>query len=83
MRLAMPDSAVTGINVQGAHTGRTTRYDGRIVTVTNPQHQRALRGLGAFPINLGGQPAGGYRCTCGFASFFKTCSRCGGPCDKE
>jgi hypothetical protein len=26
----------------------------------------------------------GYRCTsCGFGSFVKTCSRCGGTCEKE
>lgn len=27
--------------------------------------------------------AEGYRCTCGFGSWFKTCSRCGGTCERE
>jgi hypothetical protein len=25
----------------------------------------------------------GFRCTCGFGSFFATCSRCGGQCPRE
>lgn len=86
-RLCLPDGAVRGVDIQGAYTGATTAYtagrDGT-VTVTNPQHERALRELGAFPANLGGRPRGGYRCEpCGFGSYFKTCGRCGGTCEKE
>lgn len=86
-RLCLPDGAVRGIDIQGAQTGTTTSYtagrDGT-VTVDNPQHEKALRQYGAFPANLGGRPArGGYRCACGFASYVKTCSRCGGTCEKE
>lgn len=83
MKLAMPDGAVRGVEVEGAYTGATTSYNGPIVEVTNPQHERALRELGAFPANIGGRPRGGYRCECGFGSFFTTCSRCGGTCAKE
>lgn len=84
MKLAMPDGACVGVTVEGAHTGRTTSYDGRIVDVTNPRHVRALRDLGAFPVNLGGRPSGGYRCGgCGFLGYFATCGRCHGSCEKE
>lgn len=84
MKLAMPDGAVRGIEVEGARTGTTATYSGPIVEVTNRHHERALRELGAFPANIGGRPRGGYRCAdCGFGSFFTTCSRCGGTCDKE
>lgn len=84
MRLAMPDGAVMGIQIEGARTGATTSYDGRIVDVDNRQHLKALREYGAFPVNVGGRTvAAGYRCTCGFASFFKTCGRCGDTCARE
>lgn len=86
-RLCLPDGAVRGVDVQGAITGATTAYNaGRdgTVTVTNRQHERALRELGAFPANLGGRTRGGFRCTdCGFGSYFAACSRCGATCDKE
>jgi len=87
-RLCLPDGAVRGVDIEGARTGvRTGSYtpgrDGA-VTVDNPRHIRALRELGAFPANLGGRTRGGYRCDgCGFGSFFTTCSRCGGACQKE
>jgi hypothetical protein len=82
VKYAMPDKACVGVSVEGTGGGKT-HYDGRIVEVTNPRHQRALRELGAFPINLGGVPDGGYRCGCGFRSYFSTCSRCGERCEKE
>lgn len=86
-RLCLPDGATCGVDVEGARFGGTTRYtpgrDGT-VTVTDPKHVRALRELGAFPANLGGHSKGGYRCpTCQFRAFFKSCSRCGGTCEKE
>lgn len=85
MKMAMPDGAVMGVRVQGAQTGATTSYDGRIVDVSNPQHIKALKDLGAFPANLAsGSPRGGYRCgSCGFGSFFIGCGRCGGTCSRE
>lgn len=85
-RLAMPDGAVRGVTIDGARTGRSRTYAGRIVDVANPQHEKALRDLGCFPVGtaLGRSSAAGRVCTaCGFGSFFVTCSRCGGTCEKE
>lgn len=86
-QMCLPDGAVRGVDIEGARTGiRTGSYtpgrDGT-VTVDNPRHIRALREMGAFPANLGGRTAGGFRCKCGFGSFFKACSRCGGTCERE
>ncbi|MFJ8606367.1 hypothetical protein ACIRH0_04135 [Streptomyces sp. NPDC093675] len=85
-KLCLPDGAVRGIDIQGAQTGSVTSYtagrDGT-VTVDNPQHERALREYGAFPTNLGGRTRGGYRCACGFGSYFRTCSRCGETCERD
>lgn len=83
MKLAMPDKACVGVSVEGAQTGTKTHYDGRIVDVENPRHQKALRDLGAFPVNLGGRAEGGYRCECGFRGYFATCGRCGDVCERE
>lgn len=84
MRLAMPDKACVGLEVEGAQSGRTKGYYGRIVDVDNPRHEKALRDMGAFPVNLGGRPVGGYHCTaCGFHSYFTHCSKCGGTCTRE
>lgn len=86
-RLCLPDSAVKGVDVEGARLGFSTSYNaGRdgTVTVDNPRHEKALRDLGAFSANLGGRTRGGWRCrSCGFAAFIKTCSRCGGDCERE
>jgi hypothetical protein len=85
MRLAAPDGAIAGMEVKGAQTGHVTRYDGRIMDVENPIHIKALKSEGAFAASLSGRTRRslGYRCTCGFGSFVKTCSRCGGECEKE
>ncbi len=86
MRLVAPDGAVAGMEVKGAQTGQVTRYPGRIMTIDNAQHARALMSEGAFPASLaGGTRRGlGYRCpACGFGSFLKRCGRCGATCEKE
>jgi len=86
VRIAAPDGAVAGMEVKGAQTGHVTRYNGRIMDVTNPQHVKALLAEGAFAASLSGtaQRTDGYRCpACSFGSFFKTCGRCGGECEKE
>lgn len=84
MQLAMPDKAVTGVDVEGAQTGRSTHYEGRIVNTDNPMHIRALLDLGCFQTNLGGRVRGGYTCpACSFQSYFAACSRCGATCVKE
>lgn len=87
-RICLPDGAVRGVDFEGARTGArlgsyTPGKDGT-VTVDNPRHIRALREMGAFAANLAGRTRGGYRCaTCSFGSFFKSCSRCGGTCERE
>lgn len=86
-RMCLPDGAVRGVDIEGARTGArmgsyTPSGDGT-VTVDNPRHIKALREMGAFPANLGGRTSGGFRCICGFGSYFKTCSRCGGTCERE
>lgn len=87
-QMCLPDGAVRGIDIEGARTGArlgsyTPGRDGT-VTVDNPRHIKALREMGAFAANLGGRTCGGFRCvTCGFGSFFKKCSRCGGTCERE
>lgn len=86
MRIAAPDGAVAGMEVKGAQTGHVTRYNGRIADVDNPGHVKALLAEGAFVASLSGRTRRdiGYRCpTCQFGSFVKTCSRCGGTCEKE
>lgn len=86
MRIAAPSGAVAGMEVKGAQTGRTTRYPGQIMTVDNPQHAKALIAEGAFAASLSGRTRRdiGFRCTaCGFATFVKSCSRCGGVCERE
>lgn len=87
-QMCLPDGAVRGVDFEGARTGAhmgsyTPGKDGT-VTVDNPRHIRALREMGAFSANLGGRTSGGYRCSdCGFGAFFKSCSRCGGTCERE
>jgi hypothetical protein len=46
---------------------------------------KALVQAGGFLPSLAGhtKKSIGYRCTCGFGSFFRTCSRCGTACTKE
>jgi hypothetical protein len=86
MRLAAPSSTVAGMEVKGAQTGHVARYPGRIMNVENPMHIKALMSEGAFPVSMTGgtRKAIGYRCgACGFGAFLKTCSRCGGVCEKE
>jgi hypothetical protein len=54
-----------------------------------PGHAKAHLAHGNLPAPAAALPvgrSGGYRCTnvqCGFGSFFKTCSRCGGSCERE
>lgn len=82
MRVAAPDSAVREVD---GITGRRYRSRDGVYDM-HPRDAAALIKAGGFTPNLGGRTSGGYRCTtdgCGFGSFFKTCSRCGGTCEKE
>ena len=79
--VAAPDGRVR--EVDGVTGVRYRSTDGMYQML--PADAAALRKVGGFAPNLGGTPArGGRRCTgCGFGSFFVTCSRCGGTCERE
>jgi hypothetical protein len=83
-RLLMPNDAVREADISRPN-GVTRRYKGSIVTPADSHDERALREYGATPAGLGTWAGkGGRRCSsCGFASYFATCSRCGGDCPKE
>lgn len=80
-RLLSPDDKC--VAVDDVRTGR--RYRGTKIEVTDPAQIRALKEVGYTVADVAGGPsrADGYRCTdCGFSSFFKTCGRCGGSCQR-
>jgi hypothetical protein len=82
-RLVAPNDTMREVEIQGAYTGRTRRYgwqkDGT-VHVESAAHVKALREAGFTVAGVSGAGAGGgYVCTgCGFHSWFRLCSRCGG-----
>jgi hypothetical protein len=81
-RLLSPDDACKGVDVP---FGRGQRYDGNVINVSDPVHARALKAAGYTAAAISGGPArtSGYRCAdCNFASFFRTCSRCGASCER-
>jgi hypothetical protein len=54
--------------------------------VMTPQDAAAVVKLGGALASLAGaaKRSAGYRCgTCGFGAFLRTCSRCGGGCERE
>ena len=81
-RMLSPDGACKGVTVP---FGRSRRYVGRTVNVSDPSHERALREAGYTVADVSGGPsrAAGFVCpTCDFSSFFRLCSRCGGVCER-
>jgi hypothetical protein len=80
-RLLSPDDACVRVNVP---FGRGQQYTGRTIDVSDPNHIRALKSAGYTMAGVAGTPArtAGFKCECGFASFFRTCSRCGAECDR-
>lgn len=81
-RLLSPDDACISVDVP---FGRAKRYDGRSIEVSDPVHARALKQAGYTMADAGGRPSksAGFEClSCGFHSFFKLCSRCGGSCER-
>lgn len=69
--------------VEGLTGRRYSARDG--VFDMHPRDARALIAEGGFQPSLAGAAArtAGYRCTCGFGSYFRRCSRCGGTCERE
>jgi hypothetical protein len=86
-RLLAPDGLVkqTEVPQAGGAVRRYDAHDGGIYTVTDSD-ARVLRQAGFTEASPGGafSRSSGRRCRdCGFGSFFVTCSRCGGTCEKE
>ncbi|WP_327088540.1 hypothetical protein OIE66_40530 [Nonomuraea sp. NBC_01738] len=82
MRVIAP--AKTCVEVDGLSGRRYRARDG--VYEMSERDGRALVAAGGFRPSLTGATsrAAGYRCPSdGFGSFFTTCSRCGGPCERE
>jgi hypothetical protein len=88
-RLIAPDRTIIGTDVEGARTGHTVKYDrdkDGTFHVENPNHVRALRETGYTLAGVGAPTVkqAGWVCQgCGFVSWFKTCSRCGGTGVRE
>lgn len=79
MRLLAPATGAVGIKTD------RREYRGRILEVSDRQDIKELRAVGYTPGDIGGPlvTRGGYECRpCGFASYFKKCSRCGSACDR-
>lgn len=81
VRVCAPDGAQR--EVDGVTGIRYRSSDG--VYDMHPHDAAAYKRLGAFSPNLAGAGStrGGYRCSCGFGSWFKRCGRCGRECVKE
>lgn len=81
MRVCAPDGAVREVDSRGR------RYRSKDGVYDMPESEaRRLVAAGGFMPSLAGHTARsiGFVCRgCGFGSFFKTCSRCGGDCRKE
>lgn len=82
-RLLSPDDRCIDVEVP---VGRARNYAGTTISVSDPQHLRALKTVGYTVADIAGAPArvGGFTCgECGFVSFFRVCSRCGPRVDGE
>jgi len=73
-RVAAPDGAVHAVT---GMSGREYRSPDGMFQMS-PSDAAALVKAGGFtPSTAGGVRAAGFPCPCGFASLFRTCSRCG------
>lgn len=82
VKVCAPDTWVR--EVDGVSGRRYRSRDGAYEM--SPADAKALVSIGGFLPSLGAAfaRATGFRCTgCGFGSFFRRCSRCGGDCHKE
>lgn len=83
-RLLSPDDACTSVKVPDGR--REATYNGRVIDVTAPSHIRVLKDAGYTVAGVAQGPARatGYRCgLCNFTTWFTTCSRCGGSCERD
>lgn len=85
-RVAAPDGACR--EVDGLSGLRYRATGGGMFEMTDRDAKKLVE-LGGFVPDQGGVIAAyangkpvGFRCTCGFGSYFRTCSRCGGECEK-
>ena len=82
MRLLAPDGAVRQTDVAGRrYSSRDGMYE-----VNSPAAQKAMvaEGFTVASATHGPATSGGFVCAgCGFRPFLKTCSRCGGTCNRE
>lgn len=82
VRVSAEDRAQVEADVNGT---RYRQRDGYFQM--KPEDAKVHRQVGNLPATPAAAPVGrrgGYRCTaCGFGSFFVTCSRCQGACERE
>lgn len=83
-RLIAPSDQMREVEIAGVRTGRSTVYkwqkDGT-VHVRSAEHERLLKQAGFTEAGLtrATMSSGGFICSeCGFHSWFRKCSRCGG-----
>ncbi|HVN51085.1 MAG TPA: hypothetical protein VMT43_06605 [Acidimicrobiales bacterium] len=81
MKYNAPQYACKGLDLP---SGRKIDFTRGQVDVTDRRDVAALEAIGAFPASNQPNRRGGYRCpSCGFATWFRTCGRCGSPTIKE
>lgn len=87
-RMVAPNDTVREVEIQGVRTGRSKTYrwnkDGT-VHVNSAADAKALKDAGFTEAGVGGAGSkGGFVCTtCGFHTWFRSCSRCGGEGVRE
>lgn len=81
MRVASPDKRA--VEIDGVTGRRYKSRDG--MYDMHPADAQYIKDIGGFIPGMNGvtNSAKGFRCTCGFGSYFTKCSRCGGTAVKE
>ena len=71
--------------VDSSHAPIRYKPDKNGVFEVTDRDAKLLVAYGGFlqPVAGMGKRSEGYRCACGFGSWFTTCSRCGGECVRE
>ncbi len=76
-RLLPPGTGCREMQIEEGGLVYAQQRDGTL-HVDNKRHERLLRAVGATPAGMFAHRARGWRCSCGFLSYFKRCGRCGG-----